>query len=200
MELFEFEILGTRPLLQHKMSEAERDKLIYGSKETKRTSKTKIPPKDQAEAHAWKDDKGYIFPASFMLGAFKAASSEYKQSHSSRKSMKGIAAAIFQPAAMYFPLLNPETKKQLTEFETDIQIGNNALRGAIAICRPRFDNWLVQFQANLDTSLVSEDTIHQILNDAGLRIGVGSYRVINGGMYGQFRIVSWKKVDTSQKP
>lgn len=107
--------------------------------------------------------------------------------------MKSIAGGIFKPQSEFSTLLG-ENGEPLVNFEVDIRKGTNHQKGAIAVCRPRFDRWQCEIDVMIDDELASPDTVHEILNDAGKRSGVGSFRVSKGGSFGQFRIVEFNEV------
>ena len=78
--------------------------------------------------------------------------------------------------------------KPIKKFEIDIRKATNHQKGAVAVCRPSFDEWKVKFTAQIDDNIASADTIQQVLEDAGRRSGMGSFRVSRGGYFGQFRL------------
>lgn len=192
MQSYEVELTGTSPLLQHRMPKEELMKLL-GAKDKKKKIKEICTPREIAERHAYTDNGHYAIPLEYVRQAFKGASSEYKQTHSSRKSYKPIAPAIFRPSKTMTPLLDMKNKP-VKDFEVDIQKATNHLKGAVAVCRPRFDRWRVKFSVDIDTDLISEEVALQILQDAGHRVGIGSYRVVCGGYFGQFEVTKWKRL------
>jgi hypothetical protein len=64
--------------------------------------------------------------------------------------------------------------------------------GRILAHRPMFDDWELSFTADVDTALVTEDLIRQIIDDAGKRVGLGDYRPARKGPYGKFVVTEWK--------
>jgi len=133
----------------------------------------------------------FAIPLSYVVGAFRDVASDYKQKDSSRKSYKAIAGGVFRPIGE-FASLSDAKGKPLKKFEVDIRKATNHLKGAVAVCRPRFDVWNTKFQIMVDTDIIDSDVAHQILSDAGRRAGIGSFRVNKSGHYGQFIVTKWK--------
>lgn len=69
-----------------------------------------------------------------------------------------------------------------------------ATKGRILAHRPRFDDWSLQFTAELDTSIVQESLLREIVDAAGKRVGLGDFRPARKGPFGKFRVDSWKVV------
>lgn len=193
MKTFEVEITGITPLMQHRMPEEALLGLL-GAKQDKKKATEELTPRQIAAKHAYANDKGeFYIPMSYIVGAFKHVASDYKQKNTSRKSIKTIAAGIFCPETETAPLLCLEDKP-LGDFEVDIQKGNNHQRGAVAVCRPRFDRWKSKFRISIDDSVVATQICLDILADAGKRSGIGSFRVAKGGPYGKFQVTKWEEI------
>lgn len=193
MKSFRVKIKGITPLLHHRMTEEELFGLL-GKKSSRKKDKIVETPRQIAEKYAYKNNKNqYVIPTSYLCGAFGQAAGDYKQASSSRKSYKSIAGGIFRPLEEFVVLTNHKGKP-LEDFEVDVRKATNHLKGAVAVCRPRFDSWETEFNINLDDELISQETAHQILNDAGRRVGIGSFRVSKGGYFGQFQITQWDEL------
>lgn len=63
------------------------------------------------------------------------------------------------------------------------------------MCRPRFDVWNTEFEITIDDNFLDANTALEILNDAGKRSGIGSFRVQRGGYFGQFQVTEWKELE-----
>lgn len=183
---------GITPLLHHRMTEEELFGLL-GTKTKKKQDKEVQTPREIAEKYAYRVGDGFGIPTSYVIGAFKSVASEYKQKNSVRKSMKSIAAGIFRPEHEFVPI-NDHSGTQLKDFEVDVRKATNHQKGAIAVCRPRFDQWGFEMSVHLDDELCSPEMFLDILNDAGKRSGIGSFRVSKGGYFGQFQIVEFKEL------
>jgi len=196
MQIFNVEIKGTTPLLQHRMTDDQLFSLL-GAKGEKKKVDTVETPREIAEKYAYKDkNQQFVIPRAYLVGAFKHVASDYKQKNTARKSYKTIAAGIFRPNEEFSTLLDFKDKP-ITDFEVDIKKATNHLKGAVAVCRPRFDQWKCKFTVSVDDEIIAPSVALEILQDAGKRAGIGSYRVAKGGYFGQFQVVSWKKSKAS---
>jgi hypothetical protein len=52
----------------------------------------------------------------------------------------------------------------------------------------------LEFTAEIDTSVVSEKLMREIIDAAGNRIGLGDFRPAKKGPYGRFRVDYWNAV------
>ena len=94
----------------------------------------------------------------------------------------------------FAPLLQLRRKAAVKTFEVDIKKATNHLKGAVAVCRPRFDEWRVVFTVEVDDDIITPELALTILEDSGKRSGIGSFRVSKGGYYGQFSVTSWQEL------
>lgn len=191
-------IKGVTPLMHHRMDEDTLFGLIKTTangkgKGAKKTTTAEVTPRDIAAKHAYVLDNTYVIPTSYLIGAFREVASEYKQKDSQRKSMKSIAGGVLRPEQEFLTLTLDG--KPIKNFEVDIRKGTNHQKGAVAICRPRFDLWETEGVFVVDTDLVTTDMLHEMLEDAGKRSGIGSFRVSKGGYFGQFQIKEFKLLD-----
>lgn len=187
MKTFKLVIEGTSPLLHHRYPPEEVLQLL-ASKAGKKKQKIEATPRELAEKHVHQHGGNYVNPTEFFRQSFIIASSEYKLSNSSRKSLKSIAGAVLRPRTDFTVLVHPKTGEPLKNYEVDIRHGRNHLTGAVCCVRPRFDEWACEFEVDVDTELIPLEVVHQVLNDAGTKVGVGSFRVSNKGWFGRFRV------------
>lgn len=193
MKKFKIELTGITPIMTHKMGDAELFALL-GAKQEKKKAIEELTPRQIAEKYTYKnEDNSFCIPTSYICGAFKSIASDYKQNSTGRKSMKTIAAGIFRPITEFTSLLD-HNGKQIFDFEVDLKKATNHMKGAICICRPRFDKWKLVFEAMIDDSIVAPHLINEMLSDAGKRAGIGSFRVNRSGPYGQFSVTEFKEL------
>ena len=193
MKTVEIEITGVTPLLQHRMPEEELFKLL-GKKSDRKKDKEDLTPREIAQKYAYMaTDGSFYIPSEYICGAFATVASDYKQKNSIRKSLKSVARGVFRPM-QEISTLTDESGMALMAFEVDIRKATNHQKGAVAVCRPRFDRWKTKLKVQIDDTLVSEKTVLEILNDAGKRAGIGSFRVSRGGYFGQFQVTSFNEI------
>lgn len=185
METITVTIKGSSPLLINRFK--EQDELVEAVK--KNTKKDYGTPREQAEATAYRDDKTkeLWIPSTWISGAIKTVASDYKLP-GTRKSVKSISGGAILPVEEKMYL-----KKKLKEIEVDsrpvvIQ------RARIMRHRARLEEWEVTFDLEIDTSIIPSKNVHDILNDAGKRSGLGDFRPSKGGPFGRFQVTAWKKI------
>lgn len=191
MKTIKVRIEGRTPLLHHRMSEEDLFNLL-GSKSSRKKDKEEKTPREIAEKYAYKNDDGtFYIPTEYVLGALSHVAGDYKQAHSVRKSLKAIIKGVVRPTSDR-ATLKTRSGVDIKDFEVDVRKATNHQKGAVAVCRPRFDDWSADLELEIDESMVSADTVLEILNDAGKRAGIGSFRVQRGGYFGQFIVTEYK--------
>lgn len=195
MGLYKVKIEGTTPLMHHKMTEEALFKLLGTETKAKTDKKNGAKlPREIAESHAYKDKDGsFYIPMDYISGALLAVASEYKQKNSIRRSLKSVISGAVRPMQDK-ATLKTKKNKPITDFEVDIRKATNHQAGAVAVCRPRFDEWTAEFVLSINEDLLSQEVCQQVLSDAGTRAGVGSFRVENSGYFGQFNITEWSEI------
>ena len=192
MKRYEIELTGNTPLLQHRMTEEELFGLL-GTKTNKKKDKEEQTPRQIADKYCYRKDGKFVIPTGYIVGAFKNVASEYKQKNSQRKSIKSIAGGVFRPEEE-FAELTLKNGKTIKDFEVDVRKATNHQKGAVAVCRPRFDEWKLKTTISIDDDLLSPDVALDILNDAGRRSGIGSFRVSKGGYFGAFGVTKFEEI------
>lgn len=198
MKTYSVRIKGITPLLHHRMSEETLMGLL-GAKSRKKKVAVEKTPREIAQDHAYQNEKTgecYI-PGGYISGAFAHAAAEYKQT-TSKKSYKAIAAGVFRPTDEIIPLIDAKSKP-IKDWEIDIRKATNFTAGAVAVCRPRFDQWEAKFNVLVNTDLLPESMAIQILSDAGVRAGIGSFRVQKSGFFGQFSVTEFRELKVKNK-
>lgn len=66
--------------------------------------------------------------------------------------------------------------------------------GRILAHRPMFDDWALEFEVILDTSILGAKVFRMVVDDAGNRIGLGDFRPATKGPYGRFVVTRWEEV------
>lgn len=190
MQLVSIELVGVSPLMQSRMPKDELIALLAPKTKKKKDINEERTPRMLAEKHAYQRTDGTCFvPAEYISSSFAYVASDYKQTGSTRRSLRSVAKGAFRPQDPEIDLLD-DKGKPITNFEVDVRRGcnRNAGNAAVPLCRPRYDKWRLRFTVQIDEALISLPTAQEILADAGKRAGIGAYRVSSGGYYGQFRI------------
>lgn len=64
-------------------------------------------------------------------------------------------------------------------------------KGRILCHRPMFDDWALDFELELDDTMLDVKFLRVIVDDAGKRIGLGDFRPSRKGPYGKFAVTKW---------
>lgn len=178
-------VKGISPLLINRFQE-----LAEQPQEMKRNGKKDYgTPRQQAEGTAYRDDdtlKIWI-PTLWFKGSMASVSSDYKIP-GSRKSVKSIFGGVVLPVTEKCYFAGDLHLK-------DIEIDSRPVviqRARVMRHRARLEAWAVEFELEIDDSLLGDDSVHQILTEAGRRVGVGDFRPQKGGPFGRFIVTKWE--------
>ena len=182
MRNIEVEVTGISPLLQHRYPLEDS-----GSQSTVRNKKQKT---DDVEKSLYRLPDGTIYqPSIHFISSMKKAGSRFQipgQGKATYRNLIGSGAVLISPDAI------PHDKQS---FEIDIRpVVIKSTKGRIPRRRPIFKNWSLKFIIEYDEEDISSETIKEILDYAGRRVGVGDFRPENGGPFGRFMVTKFKEV------
>lgn len=166
---------GISSLLQNRFPEEE-----HPENETKKKKKVYVS-KDEAESKLYKNKAGKICqPARHFEACLIKSAGNFK--FEGKKTYKEpFKGGIF---------INPEMiPHKYPKFEVDRQ-PVVIQRSRIMRSRPRFDKWELSFEIEVIDDRIDEHIVKEILNYAGLYVGIGDVRP----RYGRFRIKSFKAI------
>jgi len=188
MKKFKVKISGIAPFLmaRHPLPNEQEEILNRHVGTGKGAKKVKdLSDEEQYEMHAYKTKEGKYFLASVMIEASMtkaAASFKMEGKKTFKDCMKG--GIIVDPDEIVFKQQN---------FVADGRWAVNASsRGSVWVVRPRIDKWDAEFSLTLlQDERVSEDILKQILEYAGLYVGVGAWRP----KFGRFEVKSFEEIE-----
>lgn len=184
MKTVDIEIKGVSPLLINRFK--EQDEIPKTMKKGKKDYGT---PREQAEQTPYFDKKTQLLwvPSSWVTGTIATVASDYKLS-GTRKSVKSVSGGAIIPCEekVYF-----KEKYKLKDIEIDSR-PVVVQRARIMRHRARLESWTLQTSVEIDDSILQPSQVHDILNDAGRRAGMGDFRPPKGGPFGRFNIVKFK--------
>lgn len=167
-------ISSITPLLMHRFPTEPVEAIEKKSKE------------EQADLAAYRMETGELFIPSIAIQRALVQGAAYSKGKG-RGSLKKQAAACI----LVFPehvLLGTQ------EYVIDSRaVVVPATRGRIMRHRPRFDEWSVAFEVEYDDVLISEKQLRQIIDDAGLRVGLLDFRPERNGSFGRYKVSGWDK-------
>jgi hypothetical protein len=188
---------GITPLFMNRMSESVLENIRTKTKASK-TSKigSVITPRQEAEPKVYTHAGEPIIPATNLMSCLIAAGVfvrlDAKRQISTGKST--ILPGFLSLDDAWIPLLT--SKGAQASWEADVRQGRNPNGGeAVAICRPRFDDWAFRLHIGIDTTEIGENVMRDLWDKAGRRIGLGDFRPARKGVFGQFVVDEWIPVE-----
>lgn len=178
---FKVAIKGIAPLLQHRF---DPDKLTDIKKKRGDKKLSDAEKRLLAEQFLYRSGKKVVQPSSHIEGAMIKAATELRLSGSGKKTYKDLVKS----SVFVFPEMIPHKNQDWTIDERAAV--NPTTRGRTMCYRPRFEEWALEFEMEVNDDRADADAIKEILTIAGVRNGIGSYRP----RFGRFEIVKFEEV------
>jgi hypothetical protein len=192
-------IRGITPLLVNKMDADTLEQLRTKTKapKTKAIGST-LTPREDAERKLYIAEDGPYLPGTMLMSclieAGKHVRLDGKRQISTTKST--VLPGFLSLLTPTLRLVKPDTDKAAA-WEADVMQGRNPNGGeAVAICRPRFDEWALDFRVDIAETEIGENTIRELVDKAGRRCGLGDFRPQRKGIFGQFVVDCWEREET----
>jgi hypothetical protein len=176
----EIEITGITPLLMNKFNEESLDTKSRDKNET---------PRQAAEKTAYLTaEKSLYFPAENIFACLVCAGKYHKIGKNKVTTMKSSLI----PAAI--TMLSTACLFDTLDFEVDSRsVVIPSTGGRIMKHRARLDTWKTVFNIEIDKTIMSENMVRQIVDDAGSKVGLGDFRPDRKGSFGKFKVTRWEK-------
>jgi len=182
---------GVTPILFNRKTDELLWKLISKEKSAK-TAAAPGTPREMCEPKLYRTQKGapYI-PGEMLMSALINAGQFIRLDG---KRQVSTAKSTVLPA--FLTLLDHVLELPNPNWEVDLRGGVNPNGGeAVAIIRPRFDEWGFTANVLIEDTEIGEDKMRQLFDYAGTRMGLGDFRPQRKGTYGKFRVVCWDRVE-----
>lgn len=187
-------IEGSSPMLQNAMTPETLQSLWTPDKKAKTAGRPL--PRDHADSRVYKDDQGrpYVPGVNLMAcliaaGVFLRADGKRQFSTAKSSILPGLISLEESAILLHDHADNP------AKWEVDMRRGVNPNGNeAVAVVRPRFDQWTMTFHLVINEDQVPEAKIRELIDIAGRSIGLGDFRPARKGTFGRFKIVTWKRV------
>lgn len=180
MKQIEVSVKGITPLLMHRFRDAGADE-----PSKKRTG---VPDwKQEAEAALYKGPDGIIYqPAEHLEKSIQNAAKSFK--------MAGKRGATYGKLVGATLVISPDAiPHKIQKYEIDSR-SVVIQRARIIRYRPRFDNWELDFTIGLPDDQLPVSVIKEVLDQAGLYVGIGDYRPQKGGKFGKFMVTKFNEL------
>lgn len=170
------QIVGESDLLMNKMTKATKN-LLKNRVEGKAIQKVNRELDKEAEEKIHQDSKGHVVIPTFAFKAAMVEAAPYLSSVMDKKLAKSIIIE-----GDYVPL---KYKKKYTRED----FGKPQRGGAPSpISRPAFEDWSCELKLTFNGSLITPETIVNLLRLAGFHNGVGAWRPACNGQFGRFDV------------
>ncbi len=179
-------IEGITPLLMNRFHEDAQIKVEKGTSFS--INGDRGTPREQATPKLYLSAGKPVMPGpnffSCLIEAGKFHKAGKKQVTTGRSSLIPAAVSVMEVESEITPSL----------WEVDSRpIVNPATKGRRMCHRPRFDVWKTSFTLDVDADMFDPKFVRQIVDDAGLRIGLGDFRPDRKGPFGRFKVVKWEE-------
>lgn len=189
MKKYKIKITGLKPgYMQHRMDDTALEEWEKNRKLI--IERPDVAKEDviRAEYHCYRNKEGNCFiPSNHLYSSFIGGGTlvKSKVGHA-KKSMKQIVAGMFyiEPEEILIPDYDEIDKRSAV---------NRNIKGRVITIRPKWSKWEAEFTLNVDNDTITDQTVKQIVENAGQYIGIGSYRPTNNGPYGRFKIEKFER-------
>ncbi len=145
----------------------------------------KKSPTEQAELSTYRDpDNGQLYIPGIAIQRSLVGAATYSKGKGRGSLQKPVAACV-----QIFPERCGLGTKEFIIDSRPVVIA--ATKGRIVRHRPRLDNWQVSFSIEYDDTLLTEQQVRRIVDDAGSRVGLLDFRPERKGPFGRFVVISW---------
>lgn len=180
---------GTTPLILNKFSDAAAMNASGGSRGSSAAADRGTPQEiAQSKLYTDVDGRTLVVPSPNVLRCIIDGGSFFKSGKSKITTQKTsmIPACVFIDAATV-----------RIEHAQPWKVDTRAVRipstgGRVLAHRPMFDDWAIEFDLTLDTSIIGVKTLREVVDAAGNRVGLGDFRPACKGPFGRFVVTKWE--------
>lgn len=183
-------IEGVSPYLMCRFSDASSQE-----KKTRKVEVNDADPRSKAleVAYVNPDDGTFYFSSASITGSMANAGKNHKVK-GTRGSLRFVVPGAVRPLEPGITILDLNGKPATT-FEVDARpVTIPATKGRIMRYRPRFDKWAAKFDLVVNDDLISPSMVHQLMNEAGVSVGIGDFRPSKAGPFGTFRVIHFEEL------
>ncbi len=193
MKLITITIQGSSPLICNRFTEQAAETATAGSRSSA-MGKDHGSPKEQAELKLYKGENGkFVIPQPNIFRCIIDGGRFFKTG----KSLITSSKSSLIPACVQVLGIEFEIKSKDGWRVDERAIVNPSTRGRRLCYRPRFDDWQLTFDAEVDPEMITTKLFREIVDAAGKKIGLGDFRPDRKGPFGKFVVIHWKEKDLS---
>ena len=147
-----------------------------------------LSPKEQAQEKLYMEKGKPCIPQPNMLASIIEGGRFHKiKNRSVTTQQRSMVPSCFDIIGTMIPI---KSKDGWEVDERPVRIPTTG--GRILAYRPKFQDWKLDFTATLNTEIISVVLMRQIIDDAGVRIGLGDYRPDRKGPFGKYKVDKWQ--------
>tara|TARA_Y100000310_G_scaffold341019_1_gene438816 strand:+ start:13051 stop:13614 length:564 start_codon:yes stop_codon:yes gene_type:complete len=186
MKKIKVEIVGESPLLMNS------PKGMLEPQSLVKTKTKKVEYGKDAESVAYRTKQGYLYvPNTAIKGCMINASSYKKVGRNALRPL--IAGGLRVPEEEL--VIKDKRGKPIKLYEIDLRTVVVQGKNRIIKARPRIESWKLEFGLTYNENLIADpEIIHEVLVEAGERIGILDFRPQKTGEFGTFKVTKFKPV------
>lgn len=181
MKQVKVSIKGITPLLMHRFASEKKGDLAGPGKR-----RSGVPDwEKEGEIAAYRDDKGKLYqPATHIECAMKEAAKNFKVSGKRGATYSKLVASTLSVVPDAIP-------HKIQDYEIDSR-PVVVQRARVTRYRPILKDWELDFILELPDDQLQVEVVKEILDYAGLYVGIGDFRPGKGGKFGKFMVTEFK--------
>ena len=145
-------------------------------------------PRGQAERKLYQDSDGNLFVPGYCIMACLMSAGRF---HKIGRKMVTTRDTSLVTAGIELEEL--VCQLNTNQWEVDSRsIVNQVTKGRSMCHRPRIDEWGLTFTLNVDTTMFPPKLVRALIDDAGRKCGLLSYRPERKGPFGKFNVKKWE--------
>lgn len=196
-EILELYLVGDSDLIVHRFAEKQKKQIAdKQQKGVKGRKEDRDPEAEFQAARHLRPDGTDGFPASGLrLGAVEAVT------WCSGITKKLVNGSLFVTDADGGNLMRIYSEEPVCVTDT-VRIGSFSNKVADLRYRPYYKDWFMKVRVMFDPSALSKEQVVNLINRAGMSIGLGDWRPQKGGVNGMFHVASAaeaRKLETRMK-
>ena len=188
LEQLKVRLEGVSPLITNRFTDESAEEATSGTRGV--SNGDRLSPHDDAESRLYKDEDGTIVvPACNLLASFMDGGRFHKIG---KKQVTTNSSSLLPGCISISPGMIPLiSEKGWSVDKRPIQIPSG---GRILRYRPVFYDWGLEIDVTVMTKYLSVKLFREIVDDAGMLMGLGDFRPARKGPFGRYKVTLWEKV------
>ena len=132
-------------------------------------------------------DGTLVQPSTHIIGTLKRGGAKFQipgQGKLTYKNLMGSGAVVIDPDMIPHEIQKWEIDRRPVVVQ----------RARVVRSRPVLKEWALNFRATYDDEEIPAHVLKEILDYAGLRVGIGDFRPEKGGPFGRFMVSFFEKI------